>query len=125
MNGRTDRTVLVVEDDHDVREVIMEILSDNGFLSLGACNGLEALEVLRSAQAKPCVILLDIMMPVMDGPQFRAQQRSEEELSGIPVVVLSAHTNVEDAAREMGAAGFMKKPVQLDFLLAVIQRFCC
>jgi CheY-like chemotaxis protein len=124
MNGRADRTVMVVEDDHDVREVIMEILGDNGFSPLGACNGREALEVLRGSSNKPCVILLDIMMPVMDGPQFRAQQRSEPGLSDIPVVVLSAHTNVEEAAREMGAAGYMKKPVHLELLLSVIQRFC-
>jgi CheY-like chemotaxis protein len=121
---RTGSRILVVEDDPDVREVLIEILSDKGFVVAGASNGREALALLRSGAALPHVVLLDIMMPVMDGRQFRTEQLADPALRAIPVVVLSAHINVEEAAIEMGAAGYMKKPVQLSLLLATVRHFC-
>jgi CheY-like chemotaxis protein len=119
-----DRIVMVVEDDRDVRETIAEILEDNAYHPVLASNGEEALHRLRSATAKPCVILLDIMMPVMNGWEFRALQRSEQSLSGIPVVVITAHADASRAAAEMDAAGFLRKPVKLESLLASVSHFC-
>jgi CheY-like chemotaxis protein len=115
--------VMIVEDDVDVRESIAEVLEDNEYQSLGAANGKEAIEQLRAGLQKPCVILLDIMMPVMDGWQFRALQREDPELGSIPVVVLTAHADLQQAD-EMAAAACLKKPVRLDTLLATVQRFC-
>jgi CheY-like chemotaxis protein len=115
---------MVVEDDPDVRETIGEILADNSYQPMLASNGLEALSSLRTAAAKPCVILLDIMMPVMNGWQFRAQQKTDADLSAIPVVVITAHADASRAASEMEAAGFLRKPVKLESLLAYVSRFC-
>ena len=126
MNQRAScaRYVMVVDDDADIREVIVEVLADGAYRALGSENGREALLALRSRPEKPCVILLDIMMPVMDGWQFRSAQKADPEFGAIPVVVLSAHTDVQQAAAVMGAAGFLTKPVDLDALLAAVERFC-
>jgi CheY-like chemotaxis protein len=119
------RLVMVVEDDRDVRETIAEILADHSYETLLASNGQEALTSLRTAAEKPCVILLDIMMPVMNGWEFRALQKIEAALSEIPVVVITAHADASRAAAEMEAAGFLRKPVKLESLLASVSRFCC
>ncbi len=119
-----DRLVMVVEDDWDVRESIVEVLEDNDYRSMRAANGREALDRLRAAQSKPRVILLDIMMPIMDGWQFRALQRQDPELRSIPVVVLTAHANIEEAASRMKAAASLKKPIQLKTLLSIVGKFC-
>jgi two-component system response regulator MprA len=70
------------------------------------------------------VILLDVMMPVMDGNEFRARQQSDASLREIPVVVLSAHADASVSAAQMRAAAFLKKPVDLGELLQTIQHFC-
>jgi len=115
--------VMIVEDDLDVRESIAEVLEDNEYRPLLAANGKEALERLRAGPERPCMILLDIMMPVMDGREFRALQREDPELGSIPVVVFTAHAELQEA-NELAAAAYLKKPVRLDALLATVERFC-
>ncbi|MFL5310498.1 MAG: two-component system response regulator [Myxococcales bacterium] len=115
---------MVVEDDVDVREAIAEVLSDCQYKPVHASNGAEALERLRAADVRPCVILLDVMMPTMDGWQFRAAQKSDPSVSDIPVIVLSAHANGSEAAEKMDAAGYLCKPVSLESLVSVVERFC-
>ncbi len=85
--------ILLIDDDPDTREQLAEILSEAGYLVATARNGLEGLEKLKTDCA-PCVILLDLMMPVMNGWQFRAKQLSEPKLARLPVIVLSATTEV-------------------------------
>jgi CheY-like chemotaxis protein len=119
------RLVMIVEDDRDVRETLAEILADHSYDTLLASNGQEALSRLRTATEKPSVILLDIMMPVMNGWEFRALQKTDSTLSGIPVVVITAHADASRAAAEMEAAGFLRKPVKLESLIASVARFCC
>jgi CheY-like chemotaxis protein len=119
-----ERTVLVVEDDQEVRDAIAEVLEDCEYKALPASNGAEALERLRTAEPRPCVILLDVMMPTMDGWAFRAVQRRDPAMKDIPVVLLSAHTDVKSAAAQMQVAGFLPKPVAIDKLLATVERFC-
>ncbi|TMQ06545.1 MAG: response regulator [Deltaproteobacteria bacterium] len=118
------RGVLIVDDDTDIRETIEEVLADNDFPASGAENGAVALERLRSDVKPPCVILLDMMMPVMDGRTFRLAQRDDPALSNIPVVVLTAHASGERSARELQVDGFLRKPVDLETLLDVIRRYC-
>jgi CheY-like chemotaxis protein len=115
---------MIIEDDRDVRESIVEVLQDAAYFPLGAANGKEALGQLRARADMPCVILLDLAMPVIDGWEFRALQRLDPELDTIPVVILSARPNVQEVADGMAAAACLKKPVQLDALLATVQRFC-
>jgi CheY-like chemotaxis protein len=122
--GGCERRVLIVEDDRDVRDSILEVLEDNAYEPLVACNGQEALDKLRDPARRPCVILLDVMMPVMDGWSFRALQSEDSELSAIPVVVLTAHASAAQTAHDMRAAGFLRKPVELNDLLAIVERHC-
>jgi CheY-like chemotaxis protein len=125
MNTMTcDSLVMIVEDDRDLRESITEVLEDNEYCPIAAANGKEAMEQLKSSSEKPCVILLDIMMPVMDGWQFRAAQERDPELSEIPVIVLTAHGNIEEAESGMHPAACLKKPVALEVLLGTVEQFC-
>ena len=118
------RTVLIVDDDMDVRDAIAEVLEDGQYHPLRAENGEAALAQLRAAAPMPCVILLDVMMPVMDGSEFRDRQRGDEALREIPVVVLSAHADGNRSAEQMKAAAFLRKPVDLGELLRTVEKFC-
>jgi CheY-like chemotaxis protein len=115
--------VLLIDDDPDIRDSLSDLLTEEGYPVATACNGLEGLEKLKS-DCTPCVILLDLMMPVMDGWQFRAKQLSEPELAQLPVIVLSAVTEIRRHAAEMKAAGYLSKPFVLDRLLSAVQRYC-
>jgi len=119
-----DKTILIVEDDADLRNALAEVLEDGDYKPLRAENGVAALEELRTAQQPPCVILLDVMMPIMDGRTFRAVQQRDPALSGIPVIVLSAHADAQAAAAQMDAQGYLTKPVDLGTLMDVVERFC-
>jgi signal transduction histidine kinase len=113
------RTLLVVEDDADIREALDGLLSTEGFHVAGAGNGREALEWLR-ASPKPDVIVLDLMMPVMDGWQFRVAQKHDPALATIPVVALSADATAKAAA--IDADAYLKKPVDYETLVDTIDR---
>lgn len=111
--------ILVVDDDLDIRETLLELLEVEGYSARGAANGQEALDRLRQARAS--VILLDLMMPVMDGFEFRKQQLDDPVLRDIPVIVVSAGGNCERSARELGAHGCVKKPLDVSKLLDSIR----
>ncbi len=113
--------VLIVDDDEDIRSALGEILADEGYAIDSAPNGREALEKLRSPEA-PDVIVLDLMMPIMNGWEFREAQRQDARLSRIPVVVLSASPDAGRHAESLGAAGHVGKPVRLETLLEILDR---
>ena len=110
------RTVMVVEDDATIRELVMQVLTFEGFMAVGAGDGREALRRLKEGHVRPEVILLDLMMPVMDGWHFRAEQLKDPALAQIPVVVMSA------VADEMPAEGHVSKPFGVDALLDAVSR---
>jgi len=116
-------TVLVVEDDGDIRDELADVIEDSNYRTIRAANGAVALQKLRGGP-RPCVILLDLMMPVMDGREFLAAQQSDAALKEIPVVVLSAHIDGARGGPQMSAAAFLKKPIDLAELLSTIARFC-
>jgi CheY-like chemotaxis protein len=116
------RRVLVVEDDIDIRGAVVEVLEDAEYEPVVAGNGAEALARLREGSPDPCLILLDMMMPVMDGYEFREAQKADPAMSEIPVVLFTAHPNVTPAS--VGAAGVLKKPLDFDALLHLIEEFC-
>ena len=118
------RRVLVVDDDSDIREVILESLSDHGYRVEGAANGREALDMLANANDVPCLILLDLMMPVMDGAAFRDEQLKQANLAAIPVVVITAYRDQRAEVKAMGAAGLLHKPMDLSDLLKVVSTHC-
>ncbi|NBD09748.1 MULTISPECIES: response regulator [Corallococcus] len=114
------RPLLVVDDDTDLREALEEVLRDAGYTVLGASNGLQALEVLRRQEPAPALVLLDMMMPVMDGATFGRQMREVDGWRDIPVLVFSASANARQVAEEMGACGYLRKPVDVDTLLKAV-----
>ena len=113
--------VLIVEDDADLREMMAQLLHLEGFNSQTVANGREALEYLHDADP-PELILLDLMMPIMDGWEFRREQQRDPNLADVPVIVLSAL----DPARvgDMEPAAFLKKPLDFDRLLELVRQYC-
>ena len=116
--------VLVVDDDPDIRETVIEVLEEAGHRAQGAHNGVVALEHLRADPELPCLILLDLMMPEMDGATFRQEQLKDPTLSPIPVIVISAFRDTEETARQLEAAGHLTKPVSLDALISLVDTYC-
>jgi CheY-like chemotaxis protein len=114
-------TVLIVDDDPDVCDTIAELLADAGYWPVVKLNGGEAIAYLRAA-APPALILLDVMMPGMDGSAFRREQARDPALAAIPTVLLTASPDVVEQAEFAGVAGSLRKPVRLGELLSTIAR---
>lgn len=120
MPGGPKKTILLVEDDPDNREIIAELLGDAGYHVVSKINGEEAIAHLEKGE-RPNAILLDLMMPGMDGWSFvDAQKRSSS--ADVPVVVISAISNVETRAADIAAAAYLQKPVDLTLLLETVQK---
>jgi CheY-like chemotaxis protein len=121
MQGLPVRThVLVVEDDRDLRDSLLEVLEEAGYSTSGAQDGLAALAKLRADSRRPDLILLDLQMPNMDGPSFRAEQLKLPAVAGIPVVVVTADANAAQQGRLLGARAVLRKPLKLPQLLDLI-----
>lgn len=116
------RTVLIVEDDVDCREATHEILESEGFAAVSVNDGAEALAYLRNAEP-PGLILLDLMLPVMDGWQFLEARKAEPRLREIPVVIVSGERDLGRKASALGVEGALLKPIELDVLLETVRRF--
>jgi CheY-like chemotaxis protein len=114
--------VLIVEDDADLREMMAQLLSLEGFQAATVANGSEALQYLHNGHLKPDVILLDLMMPVMDGWEFRRKQQADPSLADVPVIVLSALD--QSRAADVQAEAFLKKPLDFDRLLQLVRQYC-
>jgi CheY-like chemotaxis protein len=115
--------VLVVEDNQDVRETLVELLESYGHAAIGAEHGREALEKLDRL-GRPCLIVLDLMMPVMDGRTFRLEQLKKPEISSVPVVVISAYDESPERLRDMQALAYLRKPINLTELMRVVSQHC-
>ena len=113
--------VLIVDDDPDIRDSLREVLEDEGYEVATVANGREALDHLKASNPRPCVILLDLMMPVMDGWQFRKEQKQDPEIAGIPLVVITA-TGKRPVL--IDAAELVMKPLDLERLLQAVERYC-
>ncbi len=109
-------TILVVEDNEDIREALMDLLGDAGYAAVGAANGREALSWLRRG-GRPAVILLDWSMPIMDGRAFLEEQDQDADLSTFPVIVVTAGADLAGLQRSRPV---MKKPVEFEKLLEAI-----
>jgi CheY-like chemotaxis protein len=115
------KTVLLVEDDLDIRDILQDLLEAEGYDVVPASHGRQALEFLQAAPAEslPKLVVLDMMMPLVDGHQVLATMKSDPKLSPIPVVVLSAVAREHPA----GAAAFLRKPIPLQKLFDTIRGF--
>jgi CheY-like chemotaxis protein len=116
-------TVLVVDDDREIRESVRQVLEDEGFEVATARDGGEALAYLRSFP-RPGLVLLDLSMPSMDGATFCERKQGDAALASIPVVVFSAVASLAEKVGSMGVAGYLRKPLRLADLLATAIRFC-
>jgi CheY-like chemotaxis protein len=114
---------MVIEDELDIREEVVDFLRDEGYEVLVAHNGKEALSLLRAGVA-PCVILLDLMMPVMDGWTFRKEQMNDPALANIPVVVLSGVQDIAKAVAQLAPAACLAKPFKIERLLETVKAHC-
>ena len=112
--------ILLVDDDSDLRRAMIDLLASDDYTAVGVPNGQEALEWLDSAERPPRLILLDLMMPVMDGWQFRKEQLKNPALASIPVAVLSSKGNdpMDDGVE------VLKKPIRPQLLLEFVARYC-
>jgi CheY-like chemotaxis protein len=121
--AQTTFPILVVDDDADLRHALQEILRDEGYLVASVDTGFQALEVIKTG-ARPCVVLLDIRMPEMDGLAFRRTQLRDPEIADVPVVLFTADSSGKEEAAELGIKFVLKKPVDLYQLLEVVAHYC-
>ena len=112
--------ILIVEDDEDIREALALVLENEGYPVFSASNGKEGLDLFPTLPDL-CLILLDLMMPVMDGFEFLVARKQDVKLSKVPVVVISAFP---ERARELAADGCLKKPIQVNDILNYINQHC-
>ena len=115
------KKILIVEDDEAIRDALGELLEMEDFEIVKANNGQEALDILRS-QPLPQLILLDLMMPVKDGFQFRTEQLADQKISTIPVIIMSADAHISQKAARMGGVNFLKKPPDLEEVISMVNR---
>lgn len=116
-----ENTVLVIDDERSTRSLLVQILEFEGFKAIGFANGAEALDYLARSEA-PCLIVLDMRMPVMDGAQFRAALLQDARLAGIPVVIVTAFD--PSSAANLSALRVFRKPVDVEALLGVVRKNC-
>jgi two-component system, chemotaxis family, chemotaxis protein CheY len=112
--------VLVVDDDPELRETLVDVFELAGNQVLSAEHGRAALELLQRAHDLPAVILLDLMMPVMNGIAFADELRKDPRLAELPIVLFTAHSDHERVAAEVQAAASLAKPLKLEPLLSVV-----
>jgi DNA-binding response OmpR family regulator len=116
------KTVLLIDDDTDVRESLAEIISEQGFDVVTARNGEEGIRV--ALERRPSLIFLDLMMPVMSGWDVRPAMKRIPELADIPVVVLSGVDDVHQQVTYLDVDGYLRKPVEVKILLEVVKSYC-
>lgn len=118
------KSILIIDDDSEIRSSLADILEDEGFNILQAGNGLEGMQVLESLSDLPCMILLDLMMPVMDGQAFRGEQLRNPKLAAIPTILFSADGQLNKKAENIGIEEYVKKPIDLTVLLNLTDKYC-
>jgi CheY-like chemotaxis protein len=120
--GSARKTVLLVEDDDDERDALAALLEEQDYRVLQAPNGAEALKMLEAAPGRCQIILLDLMMPIMNGWDFRRLQKRKAELADIPVVLMSAGAQIAFAVEDLDVAGYVTKPVEIADLIEKVER---
>lgn len=116
--------ILVVEDDKDIRKNLKRLLESEGYAVDVAENGQIALDVLKGAATLPAVIVLDLMMPVMDGFEFREHQQSTARIANIPVLIMTADGRCDEKKIRAKAAAALRKPADADDILRIVGELC-
>ena len=116
-------SILVVDDESPVRAVVMAVLEDTQYDVIGAANGRDAVACLCKSPSRFQLVLLDLMMPYMSGWDVLHVMQAHPTLASIPVVIMTAGANVRQQALDLGAAGYLPKPLDLDQLLDIAERY--
>lgn len=124
MTGAADHLVLVVDDNEDIRMALQELLESEGYRTAAAENGEIALTLLTREHLRPCMILLDYDMPVMDGPTFRKRQQADPALADIPVILYSGADDIRRRAHALDVMHVFQKPLNLNSLVDLVRRYC-
>lgn len=111
-------TILIVEDEDDIRESLRDAFEDEGYHVRCARNGLEGLEALRQSE-RPCAVVLDLMMPIMTGNELYDVMQADPSLADIPVIITTS-----DPARAPSGVLLQKKPINLQLMLTTIEKLC-
>lgn len=112
------KKILIVEDDTSIRELLTEILEDEGYKVSASANGIEGLKVLE--KNIPDLIIMDIMMPIMDGFAFRSEMLKNAHLKTIPILAMSAQSQGIEKLEAFGLTNFINKPIELNHLLETV-----
>lgn len=118
-----DRSVLVVEDDPELRTIYQEVLSDGGFKVVAARDGLDALEILDGG-AMPCVMVLDLRMPRMSGWELADRLHADGRWRHVPLIVVAAYYRIAEEAERLGAHAWLQKPIDLGRLVGAVEEAC-
>ena len=113
--------ILLVEDDKDILSSVRELLESHGYIVDTASNGMRALRLLKKAQPLPDLIVLDYMMPQMDGAEFRVAQERDARIAAIPILLMTTDANPDIKQIRIGARGYIKKPLDLGKFFAAIE----
>jgi CheY-like chemotaxis protein len=113
-------SILIVEDDEEIREALKTLLELEGYTVVGVSNGREGLDLLPTME-RPCLILLDLMMPVMNGWDFLNTKEKDVKLASIPVLIVTA---IDDSAKAPAAQRLIKKPIDFSLLLKIVHDYC-
>ena len=116
-------TILIVDDNLDMRDAMQLMLETEGYVVVTASDGREALGALSSG-LRPCVIVMDLSMPVMNAIEFRQQQLGHRDLADIPFIAYSAVLDVRSRARDLRASGYLEKPTEFQHVLSIIRQHC-
>jgi CheY-like chemotaxis protein len=119
----TGKRVLVIDDNFVTQETMSTLLASYGYRVAAACNGRDAITRLNCYE-KPDLILLDLKMPVMDGCRFCEARQKDKVLASIPVVIVSGLPDVAKQAADLGAVGYLQKPVDIVALLSTLEQCC-
>ena len=117
-----NRSILVVDDDVDMRTMLCVVLSAEGYSAVGVADGVEALQQLRS-DGPPSLMLVDLMMPRMNGEDLMRAMTQDPSLARIPIAIISGQLTARPSAQIPGVIARLVKPVELDELLTVVQQF--
>ena len=119
-----DMHILIVDDDTNVRQTLIHTVKYTGYDALGCANGVEALDYLHSPAECPCLMFLDVEMPVMGGWAVLQKIQDDSELATIPVVMISAGGDHTQLALAHGAVSFLKKPFDITMVMTIIKHYC-
>ena len=116
-------SVLVVDDEDSIRDVVIAILEYAGYQAAGAVNGRDAIDCLKNNQGRFRLVLLDVMMPLMNAWDVLYEVRQDPALAAIPMIHMTAGSNARQKAMEQGAAGYLPKPIDIDALLDTVEYY--